>query len=73
MFNIRGIVFKVLLPWNEGIILTPDWGYDEVANTNYATWLSFHFRVIMKDRKPFPMPQAPKATPAETVEVPTIK
>lgn len=58
--NVRGVVVRLLLPWNEGLILTPDFGHDKVVNVLYFTWLFLHFRVILKDQPlPIPAPAPP--------------
>jgi hypothetical protein len=58
-FKVRGVVLKLILPWNEGFFIYPiDYGHDKITNTFYLTWLCVHFRIIM----PFPLPPvAPKA------------
>ena len=60
-FQIRGIVIKVILPWNEGFFVYPiDYGYDSFSNTSFITWLCLHIRLIGKN-PPFPAPPVAKA------------
>lgn len=72
--KIRGIVVKLILPWNEGFFIYPiDYGHDSKTNTSYLTWLCIHLRIIW----PFPVPvvaPTPVATPAPVAaEAPETK
>lgn len=59
-FQIRGLVIKVILPWNEGFFLYPiDYGHDKFTNIYFITWLCLHIRLIGKNP---PFPESPKTT-----------
>lgn len=45
--KIKGIVFRLLLPWKEGIIIWPiDKGHDPLSNVSFFQWLAFQVRIF---------------------------
>lgn len=67
--QIRGIVIKLILPWQEGLFIYPiDYGHDSVTNTSYFTWLCIHARIIW----PFPVPKVAISVPPVATAAPVI-